>query len=361
MVVRAFAKTDVGRVREHNEDNHLVDEMYQVYAVADGMGGHAGGAQASALAVATLSAHLRKAGGLLLDDALAQAELEALTQATPSHTPIDVLADEARVPSGEDGGAGAEANGGPEGASPRAGGNDSPGDADVQGPDAHSLDPHDLLQEEGPAQAISIPYVVYDVWDPGIAQDSVAPVITRMLSDGVRLACRTIFEAAQENVELMGMGTTVTVLCLHKNWAYVAHVGDSRCYMQRGSAMMQVTEDHSLVNEQIKAGLISAEEARYSRHKNIITRSVGFEPDVEVDCFVMPTQPDDKFLLCSDGLSNLIEEEELAESMAQLRGHSLINFLVELALGRGGDDNITVISVEPVATEADGGSDAAQA
>lgn len=333
MVVRAFAKTDVGRVREHNEDNHLVDEAYQVYVVADGMGGHAGGAQASALAVATLSQHLQDAGGLLLDDAQAQQELEALTQASQAHVPIDVLVDASKEPSAE-------------GGEPQGAGSAPPEVTPI--PDAVDVAP----------QAISMPYVVYDVWDPGIAQDSVAPVITRMLADGIRLACRTIFEAAQENPELMGMGTTVTVLCVHKNWAYVAHVGDSRCYMQRGDSLMQVTEDHSLVNEQIKAGLLTTEEARYSRHKNIITRSVGFEPNVEVDCFVMPTRAGDKFLLCSDGLSNLIEAEELAESMAQLRGQSLLDFLVELALGRGGDDNITVISVEPVETEAGEGSDA---
>jgi len=194
--------------------------------------------------------------------------------------------------------------------------------------------------------AASVPYVVYDVWDPGIAQTSLAPIINRMLTEAIRRACRVIFEAAAQNPALMGMGTTTTALCLHKNWAYVAHVGDSRCYMQRDGALMQVTEDHSLVNEQIKAGLLTPEAARVSRHKNIITRSVGFEPDVEVDCFMMPVRPGDQFLLCSDGLSNLIEDEELAESMVQLRGQSLVDFLVNLALDRGGDDNITVITVD---------------
>jgi protein phosphatase len=194
--------------------------------------------------------------------------------------------------------------------------------------------------------AASVPYVVYDVWDPGIQKTSLAPIINRLLADAVRRACRVIFDAAAQNPALMGMGTTTTALCLHQNWAYVAHVGDSRCYMQRDGALMQVTDDHSLVNEQIKAGLLTPEAARVSRHKNIITRSVGFEPDVEVDCFMMPVRPGDQFLLCSDGLSNLIEDEELAESMVQLRGQSLVDFLVELALGRGGDDNITVITVD---------------
>lgn len=309
MVVRAFAKTDVGRVREHNEDNFLVDDAHQVYVVADGMGGHAGGAEASRLSVTTVQRHLLEAGKLLLDEALAAQELAALTQASHSGTPIDILADEAQVPA----------------------------DGPSEGPDAGGADA---------APAVSVPYVVYDVWDPGIAATSVAPVINRMLADGVRLACRTIFEAAAQDPSLMGMGTTTTVLCLHNDWAYVAHVGDSRCYMQRDGALMQVTEDHSLVNEQIKAGLLTPEEARVSRHKNIITRSVGFEPQVDVDCFMMPVRPGDQFLLCSDGLSNLIEDEELAESMAQLRGQSLIDFLVELALGRGGDDNITVICVD---------------
>jgi len=303
VVVRSVAKTDVGKVREHNEDSFLVDDTYQVYVVADGMGGHAGGAQASALVVTTFQQHLQEAGGLLLDDALAAQELEALTRATASGAPLDLLADEARV------------------------------------------DEDDDAPQGSPAPAAP-PYVVYDVWDPGIEQTSIAPIINRLLADGVRRACRAIFDEAAHNPALMGMGTTTTALCLHKDWAYVAHVGDSRCYMLRGGALMQVTEDHSLVNEQIRAGLLSADDARVSRHKNIITRSVGFEPDVEVDCFMMPVRPNDQFLLCSDGLSNLIEDEELAESMVQLRGQSLVDFLVELALERGGDDNITVITVD---------------
>ena len=196
------------------------------------------------------------------------------------------------------------------------------------------------------ALAAAIPYVVYDVWDPGIEKTSVAPVITRMLADGIRLACAAIYRAAAADPALMGMGTTTTLLCLHKHWAYVAHVGDSRCYVQRDGALMQVTEDHSLVNEQLKAGLITAELARTSQQKNIITRSVGFEPEVEVDSFILPVRPGDQFLLCSDGLSNLVEDIELGETMLQLRGQSLVDFLVTLALSRGGDDNVTVVTVD---------------
>lgn len=322
MGVLAIAKSDVGRVREHNEDAFLMDDAHCVYAVADGMGGHAGGEHASALAVSTLQSHLQSAGAILLDDALAALELAALTQSSHSGAPIDVLADAAQVPGSE--------------ALLRA-------DIDASAvPDPANEAGHDGAD----AAALSIPYVVYDVWDPGIERASVAPVINRMLADGVRRACRAIYDAAAEQPELLGMGTTTTVLCVHQKWAYVAHVGDSRCYMLRGNQLMQVTEDHSLVNEQIKAGLITAEDARVSRHKNIITRSVGFEPEVEVDSFMLPVQPGDHFLLCSDGLSNLVEDEDLVESMTQLRGHSLVNFLVDLALERGGDDNITVITVD---------------
>lgn len=306
MIVRAVAKTDVGRVREHNEDAYLVDSTYQVYAVADGMGGHAGGAAASALAVQTVQAHLLAAGALLLDDAVAQAELTRLAQATASMAPVDVLADEALA-----------------GAGPVA------------------------VADVAAAQALSaIPYVVYDVWDPGIDNTSVAPVVIRLLADAVRLACAAIYHAAAQDAALMGMGTTTTLLCVHKQWAYVAHVGDSRCYVQRDGSLMQVTEDHSLVNEQVKAGLITPELARTSRQKNIITRSVGFEPEVEVDSFILPVRAGDQFVLCSDGLSNLVEDVELGETMMQLRGQSLLDFLITLALGRGGDDNITVVTVD---------------
>src|SRR5881392_1186606 len=107
------------------------------------------------------------------------------------------------------------------------------------------------------------------------------------------------------------MGTTCISLLFHGELGLLGHVGDSRAYIVREGEVTQLSEDHSLVNEQVRAGLLTADEARHSRLKNIITRSVGFEEDVLVDVLGLITQPGDKFLLCSDGLANLVDNEEI--------------------------------------------------
>jgi protein phosphatase len=192
---------------------------------------------------------------------------------------------------------------------------------------------------------------------PGI-EDSPLPDVMRQ---AVEAACAAIFDAAQTDTELAGMGTTVTAALLDGNHAFVAHVGDSRCYLLRDGKIYQVSEDHSLVNEQIKAGAISPEEARTSRFKNIITRSVGFERAVAVDLMGIELQLGDRFVVCCDGLSNLVEDAEILELGG---GPSLVEGaerLVALANERGGDDNITVIvarvdAPQPAGAEEDDGS-----
>ena len=130
--------------------------------------------------------------------------------------------------------------------------------------------------------------------------------------------------------------------------ALIGHVGDSRAYLVRAGDVHQLSEDHSLVNEQVRAGLLTEEEARHSRLKNIITRSVGFEEDVLVDVIGIETQPGDKFLLCSDGLSNLMTNEEIRDALLQNDLDAVPEKLVQLANERGGDDNITVVAVQRV-------------
>jgi protein phosphatase len=130
--------------------------------------------------------------------------------------------------------------------------------------------------------------------------------------------------------------------------AIVGHVGDSRAYMVRAGEVWQLSEDHSLVNEQVRAGLLTPEEAKHSRLKNIITRSVGFEEDVLVDVIGVETQPGDRFLLCSDGLSNLVEAAEIRDALEQADVAEVPSRLVQLANARGGDDNITVVAIERV-------------
>src|SRR5208283_1900542 len=107
------------------------------------------------------------------------------------------------------------------------------------------------------------------------------------------------------------MGTTVISLLLDDAHAFFAHVGDSRAYLVRGDLIQQISEDHSLVNEQIKAGMITPEEARPSRYRNIITRSVGCEEEVQGDVMGLIAEAGDVFILCSDGLANMLEDQEI--------------------------------------------------
>lgn len=238
-----WAMTDVGRKRDHNEDSFLADVRLNLYLVADGMGGHAGGGRASEMAVN------------LIRTAVTEADLSE---------PV-------------------------------------PG------------------AQEQPACSV--------------------------LRNAARKAGHEIYALAQSSGDLSGMGTTLTVLLFHRARACLAHVGDSRAYLYRDGRIEQISEDHSWINEQLKAGFLSEEEARSSKFKHIITRSVGFERDVNVDTLSVPVLMGDCFLLCSDGLSNYVDEDELARLLATHYYAHLPQLLVELANERGGDDNITVVLV----------------
>jgi protein phosphatase len=175
-----------------------------------------------------------------------------------------------------------------------------------------------------------------------------------VLREAVEAACARIFQTAQGSPELSGMGTTVTAALVDGRTAFIAHVGDSRCYLVRGARIYQVSEDHSLVNEQLKAGAISADEARNSRFKNIITRSVGFEQQVQVDLMGVELEAGDSLLICCDGLSNLVEDAEILHVLGEGDLEQMPARLIELANERGGDDNITVVVVrvhEPTPAE----------
>ena len=246
--------SDVGQKRDHNEDSFLIDQGLNLFVVADGMGGHAGGGTASRIAVKTIDNELR--------------QVRERKDSNPFRS---------------------------------------------------SLPPSDL--------------------------DNPLP---EFLRSTVETACRSIYRAAQEDPRLSGMGTTVTALLIHsKNeYAYIAHVGDSRAYLIRGEAVKQISEDHSLVNEQIKAGMISKEEAKQSRYKNIITRSVGFEEEVMVDVMGLKVEPGDTFVLCSDGLANFAEDREIREIIEKSPPPEAAKKFIDLANSRGGDDNITVVVVQ---------------
>jgi protein phosphatase len=152
-----------------------------------------------------------------------------------------------------------------------------------------------------------------------------------------------IFRKSNDQKTLKGMGTTTVAVLFRKNMAYIANVGDSRVYRVRDGEIEQVTEDHSLVSEQVKAGLLSPGDAKSHRLKNIITRSVGFQETVEADIDIRAVQAEDVYLLCSDGLSNLVEDSEVRDIVLHNSPDQSCQRLIDLANERGGDDNITVL------------------
>src|SRR5262249_15695138 len=152
-----------------------------------------------------------------------------------------------------------------------------------------------------------------------------------------------IFDAAQADPDMSGMGTTLTTLLIHAGRAHLAHVGDSRCYLFRDGKCQQLTDDHSWGSEQVRAGLLSEAEAKESKVKHIITRPAGFERDVLVDNSAVAVEPGDCFLLCSDGLSNYLEGDELAKVLTAHFYTKVPSLLIELANDRGGEDNVTVV------------------
>ena len=161
----------------------------------------------------------------------------------------------------------------------------------------------------------------------------------------IRLAGKRIYEKATLEPEYKGMGTTALALLLDQGNFYIAHVGDSRGYLLREGRIEQLTEDHSLVYQKVKEGVLTLEEAKTHKLRNIITRSLGYMEEVEVDIQVRAVKRGDKFMLCSDGLSNLVSTAEIGEILHQNTPQQASRKLIELACERGGDDNVTVVSV----------------
>jgi serine/threonine protein phosphatase PrpC len=169
--------------------------------------------------------------------------------------------------------------------------------------------------------------------------------VVHALGEATRLASQAIYETAQGSPDHAGMGTTLTGLCFHGQSLTLCHVGDSRAYLLRDGRARQLTEDHSWIQEQVRAGLLSPGDALVSRFRNIITRSVGFEPVVTPDLITMPVEAGDCYLLCSDGLSNYFSVEEIGRILAGQFYGEAGRALVEIANERGGDDNITCVVV----------------
>ena len=165
----------------------------------------------------------------------------------------------------------------------------------------------------------------------------------RALKEAVEEANRRIHAAAAEDESKHGMGTTCTALCVLDGQAFAAHVGDSRLYMLREGKVYQLTEDHSAVMEMVKMGLITKEEARHHEDKNVILRALGTSPEVEVSALEpFSVRIGDKYLLCSDGLYDLVPDEEIERELSGNDIDAAGQKLIALAKERGGHDNITV-------------------
>lgn len=170
--------------------------------------------------------------------------------------------------------------------------------------------------------------------------------VPSLLHNGLTAANLSVFEEANANPEYYGMGTTVCCLSIRGDAAYIASVGDSRIYLARNcNTVTQVTEDHSLVAEQVRNGIITEDEARDHSLKNLITRAVGIKDFVEIDLFTVPLIKGDTLMLCSDGLSGMLTDQEIHDAMRLDTLEHAARVLVGRALEAGGNDNISVVLV----------------
>jgi len=168
--------------------------------------------------------------------------------------------------------------------------------------------------------------------------------ITQLIQE----ANRRVYDRSSSDPNTSGMGTTITVALVEDDRVAFGHVGDSRAYLIRAAQMEQLTEDHSLVNELLKTGKLSREEAESHPQRSVITRALGTDPDVDVDTFSVAAENGDLFLLCSDGLTDMVSEESILDVVERNRKDidSALRALVKAANRGGGQDNITVVAFE---------------
>jgi PPM family protein phosphatase len=172
-------------------------------------------------------------------------------------------------------------------------------------------------------------------------------VAENWIRDHINQVNRQIFQHSQTHDECEGMGTTIVAAICTNKFTSIANIGDSRCYMLNDMGFNQITEDHSLVNELVRSGQISKEDAEHHPRKNVLTRALGTEVDVEMDIKTITFEEGDLLLLCSDGLSNKVKETELMEKLKEEASlEQKASGLIELANLYGGEDNITLVIVE---------------
>ena len=171
-----------------------------------------------------------------------------------------------------------------------------------------------------------------------------------VLRDAITRANKIIYQTARSQAECEGMGTTVVAALFYDNRISIAHVGDSRLYRQRGSQIAQVTMDHSLLQELVDRGFYSPEEAQRAANKNYVTRALGVEAQVEVEVQEHPVDKGDIFILCSDGLSDMVEDEDIRLTISTFGANldTVAKQLIQLANENGGRDNVSVVLAQAV-------------
>lgn len=170
----------------------------------------------------------------------------------------------------------------------------------------------------------------------------------QLIVDAVKSANEVIYSVSQSQPHCAGMGTTLVVGVFTNNKLLVGHIGDSRMYKLRDQVLSQITEDHSVLQEQIKSGLITPEQAQYALNKNLVTRALGVEPEVDLELNEYDVEVGDIYLVCSDGLSDLVNSDAIQSVLNKLAQdiNAAAQALVQLANDNGGKDNISVILIK---------------
>ena len=181
-------------------------------------------------------------------------------------------------------------------------------------------------------------------------KNSKPDALIRMVDEGIKYANKKIMEKAAEDENLRGMGTTMVVAYIEDGQLFVANIGDSRLYLL-DKQINQVTEDHSFVATLVRAGELTPAEARVHPDKNVITRAVGAAENAKVDFFEVDLEPGDQILMCSDGLSNMVEDEVLYDIVKNTYIGDVVDGLIDEAKRNGGADNIAVIVIDPFDVE----------
>ena len=186
-----------------------------------------------------------------------------------------------------------------------------------------------------------------------VASSLAVQVIDNMLSNkspaentlriGVEAANRRVFEKQRNDFSLRGMGTTLTLIWENSDTVFVAHVGDSRAYLLREGKLVCITEDHSVVGEMLRSKAITPEQAKTHPYRNVITRAIGTAALVEVDMIQVGKKPGDVWLVCSDGLFNKLDDEEIEAVLLETSAQEAVEKLLELTLERGAEDNVSIL------------------